>query len=228
MRLILLPEHMCVLHQVANVARPRALPLTKPVLAVPAGPLARVGAAFAVHFAFLFFQWYRLFCFGALPPARGTSRELTSFAPPFSGFVCCLPMSEVFQSLHDPAFGATMPAMGWGRLRRCWRSVHCHCSGNAFRSGAGTRGCARCGRRWVLWPALAVLADPLLELPGRLWSWHGAAHRTRFVPVERTAPVAVLVQVVPHHWGLRSCITLLALWELARHAPPDVRSALAL
>ena len=46
--------------------------------------------------------------------------------------------------------------------------------------------------------------------------------------MQQAVPGAILLQVVEHHWALRSCIAQLALRELARHASPDVGPTLAL
>ena len=46
--------------------------------------------------------------------------------------------------------------------------------------------------------------------------------------MQQTIPGAILLQVVEHHWALRSCIAQLAFRELACHAPPDVGPTLAL
>ena len=76
------PEHMGVFHNMAKVARPRALGLTWPLLAVPAGPLARVGAAFAVCCDLFVFFLHRFLFFRTPLPARGTGRELAGLASP--------------------------------------------------------------------------------------------------------------------------------------------------
>ena len=46
--------------------------------------------------------------------------------------------------------------------------------------------------------------------------------------MQQAVPGAILLQVVEHHWALRSCIAQLALRELACHASPDVGPTLAL
>ena len=46
--------------------------------------------------------------------------------------------------------------------------------------------------------------------------------------MQQAVPGAILLQVVEHHWALRSCIAQLAFRELACHAPPDVGPTLAL
>ena len=46
--------------------------------------------------------------------------------------------------------------------------------------------------------------------------------------MQQAVPGAILLQVVEHHWTLRSCLAQLAFRELACHAPPDVGPTLAL
>ena len=46
--------------------------------------------------------------------------------------------------------------------------------------------------------------------------------------MQQAIPGAILLQVVEHHWALRSCIAQLAFRELAFHAPPYVGPTLAL
>ena len=46
--------------------------------------------------------------------------------------------------------------------------------------------------------------------------------------MQQAVPGAILLQVVEHHWALRSCIAQFAFRVLAVHAPPDVGSTLAL
>ena len=46
--------------------------------------------------------------------------------------------------------------------------------------------------------------------------------------MQQAIPGAILLQVVEHHWALRSCIAQLAFQELACHASPYVGSTLAL
>ena len=46
--------------------------------------------------------------------------------------------------------------------------------------------------------------------------------------MQQAVPGAILLQVVEHHWALRSGIAQLAFWKLACHASPDVRPTLAL
>ena len=71
------PEHLMLLGDKAKVAPVRALCLASLAVTVPAGPLARVGAAFAVCCDLFVFWFHRVFLLRALFPARGASRELT-------------------------------------------------------------------------------------------------------------------------------------------------------
>ena len=75
-------EHLVLFHDMAKIALPRALCLTGVLLAVPAGPLARVGAAFAVCCDLFVFFFHRFLFFRTPLPARGTGRELAGLASP--------------------------------------------------------------------------------------------------------------------------------------------------
>ena len=78
--LVLFPERLGLLHSVTKVALARALCLASLAFAVPAGPLARVGAAFAVCCDLFLFFFHRFLFFSTPCPARGTGRELAGLA----------------------------------------------------------------------------------------------------------------------------------------------------
>ena len=76
------PKHLVLFHDMAKIALLRALRLTGVLVAVPAGPLARVGAAFAVCCDLFLFFFHRFLFFRTPLPARGTGRELAGLASP--------------------------------------------------------------------------------------------------------------------------------------------------